>query len=204
MLRRSTLVQGSIIALAAVVVIAFAYSVFSTPTSRPRPSVRTTDPYLGKSNADVTMVVFTDFECEFCKSEVAVLKEVLSQYQETVRFVHKDYPLFLHPNAQRAAEIGRCAQDQDRFWQMYDVLFNHQTELGSVTLETLAQEAQADPAALAACVERGDAKDRVAQSVADAQALGIEEVPTIFINDQQFTGLTEASTLRQAILEAQQ
>lgn len=204
MLRRTTLLQLGFLLLTAGVIVAFAVSVFSKPTSRPTPTVRSSDPYLGKSNASVTIVAFTDFECEYCKSEVTSLKEVLAQYQDSVRLVHKDYPLIIHRNAQRAAEIGRCAQDQDRFWQMYDVLFTHQAELGTVSLETLAKEAEADAVKLASCMQRGEGKVRVEQSVEDARAMGIIDVPTMFVNDQQFTGLTDASTLRQAILEAKQ
>lgn len=204
MLRRTTVIQIIFLAITIIVVVFFAVFVFSKPTSRPMPSVRSTDPYLGKSNSSITVVVFTDFECEFCKSEVATIKEVLNQYQDRIRLVHKDYPLTLHRSARRAAEIGRCAQDQDRFWQMYDVLFSHQSELGTVTLETLAKEADADAAKLSTCMQQGDAVSRVDASISDAQALGITDVPTIFVNAQQFTGLAEASDLRQAILKEQQ
>ncbi len=84
---------------------------------------------------------------------------------------------------------------------MYDALFAHQAELATVTLETLAKEADADGVKLASCMERQETKSRLDESIADAQAMGIADVPTVFVNDQQFTGLTEATTLRQAVFE---
>jgi protein-disulfide isomerase len=198
---RQNIWLGTFTAFAVVALAFFAYSVLHQPGGSPKPRILDTDPFVGKSNAHISIVVFTDFQCEFCKAEVATLKSVLATYQNDVRLVHKDFPLPSHKDARRAAEIARCSQDQDKFWQMYDVLFAHQSDLGTVSYETLAQEGEIDAAALASCMENGNSSARVDESLAEGRRLLITEVPTLYINDQRFTGIVTEETLRNAIQE---
>lgn len=171
----------------------------ASSTAAVRPRIESTDPKIGADRGKVTLVVFTDFECEYCKVEVPILKSVLATYQENVRLVFKDFPLPLHPNSNHAAQIARCAQDQGKFWQMHDVLFDHQTELGTVPLETMAQESGTDATLLQQCLQNGQAVPRVNGAIAEGKRLNIQEVPTLFVNDQQFTGIVEETDLRRAI-----
>ncbi|MEK7518756.1 MAG: thioredoxin domain-containing protein [Patescibacteria group bacterium] len=199
MLRRQDLWLGILTAFAVVALGFFAVSVFRQSSSALKPHLADTDPYVGKSNARIRIVVFTDFECEFCKAEVATLKNILARYQDKVRLIHKDYPLPVHQSARRAAEIARCAQDQQKFWQMYDVLFSHQADLGTVSYETLAKEGEIDATALASCMERGDGRTRVDESLAEGRRLLVTEVPTTYVNDQRFVGIVTEDTLREAV-----
>ncbi|MDP2789562.1 MAG: thioredoxin domain-containing protein [bacterium] len=201
MLPKQNLWLGTLTLFAVVALGFFAVSVLRQPGGSPKPRVLDTDPFVGKSNAKIDIVVFTDFQCEFCKAEVATLKSVLAAYQDKVRLVHKDYPLPAHQAARRAAEIARCAQDQQKFWQMYDVLFAHQADLGTVSYETLAKEGELDAPALASCMERGDGRARVDESLAEGRRLLVTEVPTTYVNDQRFVGIVTESTLRAAIQE---
>lgn len=199
MVTRQNIVFGVFITFALVAVVFFGVSVFRQPAGPLRPKVTSDDPNLGKSNASVTVVVFSDFQCEFCKADVPTLKNMLAQYQAQVKLVHKDFPLPTHPFARRAAEIARCAQDQNKFWQMYDALFNHQFELGTVSLEALATESQVDANALKTCLESNGGKARVDASITEAQRLGITEVPVTFVNDQRITGIVDGVTLQRII-----
>ncbi len=194
---------GTLVLFAVVALGFFAVSVLRQPGGPEKPKITTSDPYVGKSNAKISIVVFTDFQCEYCKAEVNTLKNVLAAYQDTVRLVHKDFPLPAHQAARRAAEIGRCAQDQQKFWQMYDVLFAHQADLATVSYETLAKEAEIDAVALASCMDRGDARARIDESIAEGHRLLVTEVPMTFVNDQRFAGIVTESTLRAAIQELQ-
>jgi len=130
---------------------------------------------------------------------VPTLKSVLGLYQDTVTLVYKDFPLPQHPNSNRASQIARCAQDQEKFWQMHDALFNHQADLGTVTLDTLAQESGTDAAKLQACLDSQQTAARVNASIAEGKRLNIQEVPTLFVNDRQLTGLVTDTELRQII-----
>lgn len=168
-------------------------------TSSVRPKVVDTDPRIGAERPKVRLVVFTDFECEFCQAEVPTLKLILGAYQDKVQLVFKDFPLPIHPNSSRAAHIARCSQDQGKFWQMHDVLFNHQADLGSVTLETLATESGTDAGQLQQCLDSGQAVARVNAAIAEGKRLNIQEVPTMFVNDQQLSGVFEEADLRRII-----
>jgi protein-disulfide isomerase len=197
--RKQSLWLGTLTIFALVALGFFVVSVARQAGGAEKPNILNTDPYVGKSNARVSIVVFTDFQCEFCKAEVATLKSVLATYQDKVRLVYKDFPLPTHQYARRAAEIARCAQDQQKFWQMYDALFNHQADLGTVSYETLAQEIQGDASALASCMERGDGSARIDASIAEARRLIITEVPTLYVNDARYVGILTESDLRAAI-----
>lgn len=198
-MRRQDLWLGTLIAFAVVALGFFLVSVLKQSGGAEKPRILDTDPYVGKSNARISIVVFTDFECEFCKAEVATLKSVLATYQDKVRLVHKDFPLPAHPSARRAAGIARCAQDQQKFWPMYDVLFSHQADLGTVSYETLAKEGELDATALASCMDRGDGSARIDASIAEGRRLLVTEVPMTYVNDQRFIGIVTESDLRAAV-----
>jgi protein-disulfide isomerase len=167
-----------------------------------KPHVVSTDPILGNESANVTLVVFADFECDACKAEVTVLKRVLASNQKDIRLVFKDFPMPSHVNARQASEISRCAQDQGKFWQMHDALFKHQIELDTVSLEVLATEAGADASKLDACMKAGSGAARVDAAIAEGTRLQVQEVPTLFVNTQRLTGILDESELIQAIQKA--
>jgi protein-disulfide isomerase len=167
-----------------------------------KPHVISTDPILGNEGGSVTLVVFADFECEACKAEVPILKRVLSSNQKDIRLVFKDFPLPSHPNARRASEIARCAQDQGKFWQMHDALFSHQDELETVKMEVLSNEAGTDLTMLEQCVKNTAGATRIDASIAEGNRLLVQEVPTLFVNSQRLTGIVDESEILKAIQES--
>lgn len=79
---------------------------------------------VGPTNAKVTIVEFSDFECPFCVRAYPTVKQIMNDYKNQVRFVYRQYPLTqIHPNAQKAAEASLCAADQGKFWEMHDKMF---------------------------------------------------------------------------------
>jgi protein-disulfide isomerase len=83
---------------------------------------------LGSRDAPLTIVEFTDYECQFCRQfESTTFAELRKKYVDTgkVRFVIRDFPLIsIHRSAMQAAEASRCAGDQGKFWPMHDALFS--------------------------------------------------------------------------------
>ncbi len=86
-------------------------------------------PARGPKNAKVTIVEFSDFECPFCHRAFKTIEQVLSTYPNDVKLVYKQMPLVaIHPHAQKAAEASLCAQEQGKFWEYHDKMFNAQVQ----------------------------------------------------------------------------
>ncbi|RJO59728.1 hypothetical protein C4546_00680 [Candidatus Parcubacteria bacterium] len=203
MLKKENLFFWVVGALAAIVLVSLLTATIRT-NSRVKdlqPQVFETDPLLGKTNAKVTVVIFTDFECEFCKAQVPILKRVLADYQNEIRLVYKEYPLPSHQNATYAASIARCAQAQNKFWQMHDVIFDNQSDLGNLDLAKLAQESQTDLNTLKACLDSKSETAKIQENLAEGQRLVITETPTIFVNERRLTGLNDETTIQNLIEE---
>ena len=84
----------------------------------------------GPDDAPVTLVEYGDFECTYCGQAEQVIRELLAEHGDDVRYVWRHLPLNdVHPNAQLAAEASEAAAAQGRFWEMYDMLLGHQDEL---------------------------------------------------------------------------
>jgi len=79
---------------------------------------------IGPENAKVTIVEFSDFECPFCVRAYPTVKQILSEYKNDVKLYYKQFPLNnIHPNAQKTAEASLCAEDQGKFWEWHDKIF---------------------------------------------------------------------------------
>lgn len=167
--------------------------------SRAGISISAEDPILGSEDAPVTIVEYSDFQCPFCARANSIVQgEVLSRYGDQVRFVYKQMPLVsLHPWAQSASEMGICVlrgAGQLAYWRFHAAVFANQRrmpqdpQLAAGELEAMAIAAGAKPAALEACLASGQAAQVVADTVAEATALGINATPTFFINGRKLSG----------------
>jgi protein-disulfide isomerase len=139
-------------------------------------------PSLGPANAAVTLVEFSDFECPFCNRFTDTLKKVREAFPERVRVVFRQFPLSIHPHAQKAAEASLCAADQGRFWEMHDLLFAEQQALAPQDLEEKAGRLSLDPEGFASCLDSGRHHDEVEEDVKAGVAIGVTGTPALFIN----------------------
>src|SRR5262249_10561446 len=99
----------------------------------------------GPEDAPVTLVEYGDFECPYCGRAEPVLRELVAEFGDELRFVFRDLPLTdVHPNAQLAAEAAEAAAAQGKFWEMHDLLFQHQDALTSTDLVRYAKELALD------------------------------------------------------------
>jgi protein-disulfide isomerase len=154
------------------------------------------DPSFGVPNAPIDLVVFSDFQCSFCKEEAKVLREnVASTYEGKVRVTFKDFPLEpIHPWAKSAAIAGRCVfrQKSPLFWEYHDWIFENQ---GEITTENLkdkflawAKTKPLEPIQLAACFDNKSTETEVARNQSEGRALGINSTPTMFVNGRRLVG----------------
>jgi protein-disulfide isomerase len=146
-------------------------------------------PFLGPAEAPITMVVFSDFECPYCKEFSSTIKEAKEQYGNKMRLVFRQFPLTaIHPNAQKAAEASLCAAGQNKFWEMHDLLFKDQSSLSAENLKNKAKELGLDVAAFDACLDGGQSATLVHQDIVAAFSAGVEGTPATFVNGRFING----------------
>jgi predicted DsbA family dithiol-disulfide isomerase len=156
---------------------------------------------LGRENAIVSIVEFSDFQCSYCAAVSAVLDEVVRNYPDQVRIVFKHFPLPGHPQSTKAAEAALCAGEQNRFWEMQRLLFVEQSSLSSEAFAEVAARGGLDVAEFEVCYEsRRHTRDWQADK-SEGAALGVSSTPTLFINGRMIAGARTYEVLRQIVDE---
>jgi len=162
--------------------------------SAPTPSAPAPFNELGREDAPVSMIEFTDLQCPYCaRYALETFPRIRAEYVDTgkLRYASRDLPLPFHSFAVPAAVAARCAGEQGRFWEYRDALFARQTSLGTQPYAALARELGLDAERLEAC--RGDGRQAAAVQ-ADlelARHNDIGSTPTFVIGrmiDGQFVG----------------
>lgn len=148
----------------------------------------------GPSDAPVTIVEFSDFQCPACKASEPMVNSVLEQYPDQVRLVFRNFPLDqIHPNARLAAQAAQAAQAEDKFWEYADLLFEKQNawseitsyDLLKTTLSEYASELGIDSASFLERMESSEVVSAVQRDVDLAKELNIMATPTFFVNGIQ-------------------
>ncbi len=155
----------------------------------------------GPQNAPVVIVEFSDFECPYCQRATETLNELLTRYPDEIRFIYKDFPLPNHPNAFKAAEAGHCANDQGKFWQFHDILFERQEALDIESLKTYAGELGLDVNVFSTCLEESRHADSVNEDMSVARSYGTSSTPTLFINGRPVFGAMPLEVFDQIVRE---
>lgn len=159
-------------------------------------TIDSTDPILGDATAKVTVIEYSDFECPFCEraysTTVADLKNSEEFKSGEVNFVYRHFPLnSIHPRAQKAAEASVCAQEQGKFYEYHDKLFENQRALDIESLKSYAADLGLDTEAFNNCLDSGAAEEKVAKDLASATANGGQGTPYFIILNNE-NGKTSA------------
>jgi Na+/H+ antiporter NhaA len=158
----------------------------------------------GPEDALVTLVQYGDFECPHCGEAEPIIRELLAQFGNELRFVFRHLPLVdVHEHAQVAAEAAEAAHAQGRFWEMHDLLFAHQDALGLDDLYGFAADLGLDVERFSEEVRTRKHAPRVARDVQSADQGGVAGTPTFFVNGRRHEGAYDLDTLtRRVELEA--
>jgi len=159
-------------------------------------------PAKGPADAPVTIVEFSDFECPFCKQVVPTLDQIKSKYGDQVRLVFRQFPLSsIHPHAQKAAEAALCANEQGKFWEMHDAMFNDQKLLEVTALKTTAGSLGVDKAKFESCLDSGRLAPKVKEDERAGVLVGVTGTPALFINGRSLSGAQPFEAIAQIIDE---
>ncbi len=156
----------------------------------------------GPADAPVTLVEYGDFECPYCGRAEDVVRELLSDFGD-VRYVWRHLPLTdVHPRAQLAAEAAEAAAEQGAFWEMHDLLFEHQDALRPSELEGYAGALGLDADRLAEELRSHAHAARVADDVDSADLSGVSGTPTFFVNGRRHHGAYDVAGLSASVRAA--
>ena len=147
-------------------------------------------PYLGNKDAPVTLLEFTDYQCPFCRRHaINTLPLLIKDYVTSgkLRYVIREIPVAdNHPLASKAAEAALCANDQGKYWEMHDKLFEHQDQLQSEALKSHAVALHLDTERFNRCLDSGEKRISVLRDVQTGKQARMRGTPTFFI------GLTQS------------
>ncbi|OSP30996.1 Na+/H+ antiporter NhaA [Streptomyces sp. 13-12-16] len=166
------------------------------PRTLARPVDPATDHIAGPVDAPLTLVEYGDFECPYCARATGVTKELRERFGDRFRYVFRHLPLpDVHPHAVLAARAAVAAGAQGRFWQMHDLLYEHQDRLEFEDIAAYAIEIGLDVERFLDDVDAEETAERVRADAAGAEASGARGTPTFFVGDRRHTGPYDAETL---------
>jgi Na+/H+ antiporter NhaA len=161
---------------------------------------RALDHIRGNPDAAVTLVEYGDFECPYCGQAEQVVRELLAASGLDLRYVFRHLPLNdVHLHAQLAAEAAEAAGAQGAFWDMHDVLLEHQDALTSKDLVRYAEQLDLDVERFREDLRSGTHAGRVSRDVDSADASGVSGTPSFFINGRRHHGAYDAAALTAAL-----
>lgn len=155
----------------------------------------------GNFSASITLVEFSDFECPFCRAHNPTLKKILSEHKDNVRLVYKHFPLSaIHPNAQKAAEASECADEQGKFWEYHDKLFeNQQNGLSIEKFKKWARELNLNGSQFDNCLDNSKYEDKVKSDYQEGLSKGVSGTPATFVNGELVSGAVPYENFKQKI-----
>ncbi len=164
------------------------------------PVNRKRDHMQGNPDAPLTLVEYGDYECPFCGAAYPVVKQVQQRLGDQLCFVFRNFPLTqLHPHAQHAAEAAESAGGQGKFWEMHDMLFEHQRALDDPHLVQYATAIGLDVARFKMDIAAHTYADRVREDFISGVRSGVNGTPTFFINGRRHDGSSDLKGLLAAL-----
>ena len=139
---------------------------------------------LGRPDAPLTMIEFTDLQCPFCRQYATVtFEEIKRNWIDTgrLRYISRDFPLDIHPQAMPAARAARCAGEQGKFWELRMTLMRNANLLSPDYITKTAADLKLDPAAFAACTASTKFDAEIQAELQEGTRIGINGTPTFVI-----------------------
>ncbi len=156
------------------------------------------DPFIGVADAPIVIVEFSDFYCSFCgRHYQQTLTPLIENYDGLVKYVYRDFPTVGGDAAQLTGMAAECADDQGKFWEYHNALFDKQDDLRAATtdadalrnyLVTVANNLELDVDSFSSCYDNQTHLNDVISDATDAQTVGARGTPAFLINGQFVSG----------------
>jgi protein-disulfide isomerase len=153
-------------------------------------------PEKGPKDAPITLIVFSDYECPFCRRAEPTVEQVLKTYEGKIRYVFRDYPLPFHSKARPAAVAANCAIPHGKYWEFNQKLFTG--DLGPEGYKKIAGELGIDQKKFDECVAKNDQKS-IDKDMEDGSAVGVNGTPAFFINGRMLSGAQPFEAFKEII-----
>ncbi len=169
--------------------------------------IKADDPKIGPDSAKIKVIEYSDFECPYCGASYGSHEALISRFksqdpsweaavpklkelakQGKIQFVYKDYPLSFHQNAMPAALAANCANEQGKFWEYHDLLFENQEALGIDNLKKYAADLKLDTKKFNDCFDSKKYQSAIQQDQSEGNADGVSGTPAFFVNGRLISG----------------
>jgi len=165
--------------------------------------VSETDHIRGRPEAPLTLLEYGDYECDYCGRLYPIVRALREHFGDRLRFVFRNFPhANIHPHASVAAQAAEAAGMQGKFWEMHDLLYEHQADLAGADLTHYALQIGLEPYHFQSDLSSERFAKRVAADHQGGVASGVTRTPTFFINGVRFDGQREYGELLAALNKA--
>jgi len=159
------------------------------------------DPMKGPSDARVTVVEFSDFQCPYCAKAVAEVNHVMERFPKDVRVVFKEFPLDSHSQAALAAEAALAAQAQGKFWEMHNLMYANFRAISRTHILGWANDLGLDMKTFIGDLDSHKFANRVRREEQQGEEAGVGGTPTFFINGRMLNAAFDVSTVAPLVAE---
>ena len=173
-----------------------------TPDPAARYKVKADDAFVrGRSDAKVTLVIFSDFQCPFCARVQPTVKDLEKHYGDDLRFVAKHNPLPMHKEAELAARAAEAAGAQGKFFEMHDLLYENGRAITQEAIEGWAKDLELDLSRFRRDLDSTGVQDRIDAHKLQAATLGARGTPAFFVNGRYLSGAQPFDSFQKLIDE---
>ncbi len=161
-------------------------------------------PVTGATSQKIVLAEFSDFQCPYCSRAHITIKQFMAAHGDKVTLTYKQFPLTeLHPEAQAAAQASWAAQQQGKFWEYHDRLFDQQKQLGEDLYVSIAKDLNLNLTKFNTDRNSVAAKNSIAKDVELGKSLGINGTPAFVMNGLTFSGALELAEMEAKLAEVQ-
>ncbi|MFV0606814.1 MAG: thioredoxin domain-containing protein [Niabella sp.] len=161
------------------------------------------DIFVGKKDAPVILMEFGEYENEECAKANEVVKQLLVDYEEKIKFNFRHFPLTrIHQRSMKAAESAIAAAQEGRFWEMHNILFQNRRNLGTTSLKLHSREAGISNKNFLEELVNGTYGWQVQDDLKEGITRGVKDIPAFFVNDVPVKGKPTYSSIASAIEDA--